>query len=185
MDAKIDLKKNVKEGLKGKTISVIYVNKDDKYSRKRFVYVSKGYDFLENISTIRTFVQKKNNIDWVTLEVLFKLMGYKVFSRLMFSDTPKSFTHTRWRRFKNKGYINLVMDHHDAEQRLYSLNTKGRNIVISFYEYLSGEKKIPEDGSRNPMENTNKRVAYDRKKMELIKKLNKLEVPEHKRYLYE
>ena len=112
MDAKKDLRPSVKKDLKGKKTNVLYINKVDKYSKERFVYVSRGYDFLENISVVRAY------------------------------------------------------------------------IVIEFYEYLSGEKKIPEDKYKNPMAHPDKQIPFDRKKMELIKKLNKLEVPEHKRFLF-
>jgi hypothetical protein len=184
MDAKKYLRPSIKKDLKGKKINVLYVNTNDKYSKERFVYVSRGYDFLENISVVRAYIQKKHDISWFTLEILIKLMGMKIFSRIMFSEIPKNFSASRWNSFKEKGYVNTIMDHELTEKRLYSLNTKGRNIVIEFYEYLSGEKKIPEDKHKNPMAHPDKQIPFDRKKMDLIKKLNKLEVPEHKRYLF-
>lgn len=185
MNAKKDLKPIVKKLLKGKKTNVLYINEKEKYSKERFVYVSKGYDFLENIAAVRVFVQKKYDVNWNTLELLLKLMGYKVFTRLMFSQTPRNFTDSRWNSFKEKGLVNVVADHEDVEKVLYSLNTKGRKIVISFYEYLSGEKKIPEDAKNNPLADSDRQVAYDKRKLELIKQMNKLEVPEHIKFLYE
>lgn len=185
MDAKKDLKPITKELLKGKKVNVLYANEDDKYSKERFVYVSRGYDFLENIAAVRVFVQKKHDIGWNTLELLLKLMGYKIFTRPMFSEAPRNFTDIRWKHFKARGYVSLVSDHEQADKRIFRLSTKGRNIVISFYEYLSGERKIPLDGRYNPLANSKKQVAFDKKKMELIKKMSKLPVPEHKRYLFE
>jgi hypothetical protein len=76
------------------------------------------------------------------------------------------------------------MDHEAYDKRIYCLNTIGRNIVVTFYEYLSGEKKIPEDSKFNPLANKSNLVKFDKKRMEMIKKLNKLEVSEHNKHLF-
>ena len=184
MNAKNELDETIQKSLKGSKISINYLHKEDKYSKVRYYQVYKGYDFLVNINTVRVYVQKKNKIDWFTLELLLKLMALKVFSYDSFKEIPKNFHLNRWNNFLKLGYVNLVMDHNSYQKKIYCLNTIGRNIVISFYEYLSGEKKIPEESSLNPMANKATQLKYDKKKMEMIKKLNKAEVPEHNKYLY-
>jgi hypothetical protein len=184
MNAKNELDTNIKESLKGSKISINYLHKEDKYSKFRYYQVYKGYDFLGDINTVRVYVQKKNKIDWFTLELMLKLMALKVFSFESFKEIPKNFYLNKWNNFLKLGYVNLVMDHNSYQKKIYSLNTIGRNIVISFYEYLSGEKKIPEESRYNPLANKATQVKYDKKKMEMIKKLNKAEVPEHNKYLY-
>jgi len=184
MDAKKDLPKELQDAMKGNSIHVNYLQEEDKYSKAKFSQVYRGYDFLENLFVVRIYIQKKYEINQYTLELLLALMGLKVFSRPMFAKIPKSFSVHQWKSFYKKGYINLVMDHESSEQRLYCLNTKGRNIVIALYEYLSGEKKIPESSKYNPMANKATQVPYDVKKLELIKRLNQMEVPEHKKFLY-
>ncbi len=185
MTAKETLPQKAQETLKGTNIKPVLQNDTDKYSKKRFAYVYQGYDMLQNIYTIRTYIQKRYGIDQMLLEILLNLMGLKIFTRADFSNLPKSFTYARWKTFKDSEYVNLLMNHYDTEKRIYTLSAKGKNIVIKFYEYLSGEKKIPTNGQKNPMANKNKQRVYDKKKLQLIKKLNKLEVPEHKRFLFE
>ena len=156
----------------------------EKYSKMQYIQIYKGYDMLENIFVVRTYIQKYYNIDFPTLELLLKLMGMKVFSRIDFSELPRSFSHARFKALQESGFINLLSNHRDEAQRLYTLNTKGKNIVMNFYKYLSGEEKIPEFYRQNPMANKRKQVAFDKKKMNLIEKLKDLEVPEHRKTLF-
>tara|TARA_B100000809_G_scaffold209592_1_gene212628 strand:+ start:2238 stop:2795 length:558 start_codon:yes stop_codon:yes gene_type:complete len=184
MNAKKDLDKGIQKSLKGESIRVNYLQEEDKYSKDRYHQVYKGYDFLGDISTVRAFIQKKHDIDWNTLELLLKLMALKVFSFDSFKDVPKRFHLNRWSEFLTWGYVNLIMDHEAYDKRIYCLNTIGRNIVVTFYEYLSGEKKIPEDSKFNPLASKSNLVKFDKKRMEMIKKLNKLETPEHNKHLF-
>lgn len=181
-NAKDYLTDDVRKEMKGFRLN--FHEEDTKYSKLQFAKIYKGYDFLENIFTIRTYVQKKYNIDWPTLELLLKLMGMKIFTRAEYSKVPKDFSFSRFNTFLEMGYINIISNHTDVEQRLFILNTKAKNIVVNFYKYLSGEKRIPEDGANNPLANKNKQVAFDKKKMALIKKMNKLPIPDHKKKLF-
>lgn len=107
----------------------------------------------------------------------------RVFTRLEYSKLPKPFNYKRLQNMIDTGLLNQIMDHTDVEKRLYCLNTKGRNIVVSFYGYLSGELKIPEDSKFNTMAKKSA-CPYDKKKMELIKQINKLPVKDHYKTLY-
>ena len=185
MNAKKSLDKSVQKALKGKSIGINYADNSSKYSKVKFFKVYKGYDFLGNISVVRSYVQKKNDITWGTLEILLKLMEYKFFSLSMFLHIPRNFSNARWETFLKKGFVNLVMNHNESKEKIYCLNTRGRNIVISFYEYLSGEKKIPEDSVHNPMANEETQVPFDKKKLDMIKRLNKLKPAKHIKYLFE
>lgn len=176
------LSKASKDALVGSR--VYHQEEKEKYSKKQFVQIYKGYDFLENLYVVRTYIKKHYDVDSRMLEILLKLMGMKVFTRAEYSALPKQFTFNKFSSIKDSGYINLLADHKDVEQRLFCLNTKGKNIVINFYQYLSGEKKIPEDGELNPMANKNKQVPFDKKKMALIKKMNRTPIPEHKKKLF-
>ncbi|MDO6737082.1 hypothetical protein [Wenyingzhuangia sp. 2_MG-2023] len=176
--------KRVKKVISDKNAQLVCVNEIPKYSKKQFKEVYKGYDFLENLFTIRTYIQKKHNVPYEFLELMLRLMGLNLFTMVDFFDTPRTFTYKKWNSIKESGYINLVMDDKDVMKRVYCLNKKGQNIVIDFYECLSGEKRIPESPEENPFEDDSKKVDFDRKKMELIKKLNKLPVPDHKKHLF-
>jgi len=174
----------IKQLMKGKKINLIYDDDTDKYSKVRFQKVYRGYDMLEDLYTVRTYINKRYKLDRHILEILLKLSGMKLFTRAMYSDISKSFTWSRWDSILDSGYINLVMNHYDVEQRIFTLSTTGRNIVAKFYKYLVGEEKIPLESNKNPMVNKNTKIAFDKKKVDVIKKLQDKEVPEHKRYLF-
>lgn len=180
--ARDHLSKRARKATKG--MAVTFQEEKEKYSKDQFVQIYKGYDFLENILTVRTYIQKRYDIDLAKLELLLKLMGMRVFTRAEFSEVPKEYGLKTFYTFMEMGYINLLSDNHDVEKRLFCLNTRGKNIVINFYKYLSGEKKIPESGTKNPMANRNKQVPFDLKKMELIKKMNQLPIKEHNKFLF-
>lgn len=183
------LSKRAKKTIEGTNIiPILPVNEEghlEKYSKTKFLQVYKGYDMLENLFTVRTFIQKQYKIDSYQFEILLKLMGMRVFSRQQYRDIPKPYNYGKFNNIERTGTINLLQDHYDVEKRLYCLNSKGRNIIINFYKYLSGEKRIPEDGVKNVMAKKSTQLAYDKKKMALIKRMNELPVPDHKKYLFD
>jgi len=179
------LNKKTRKALKGSSIVVNVHNEKEKlkYSKVQYAAIYKGYDMLEDLFTVRTYIQKKYNIDFYLFEILLKLMGLKVFTLKQFSSMPKPFNYGRLQNLLDTGLVNLVMDNKDHDKKLYCLNTKGRNIMVRFYEYLSGEKKIPEESRFNPM--AKELTPYDKKKMDIIRKMNSMPVPEHKKTLFE
>jgi hypothetical protein len=84
----------------------------------------------------------------------------------------------------DSGFIVLVADHYNVEERLYSLSTRGKNICIKFYKHLSGEEKIPMTSNYNPLIHKAKDQKYTAKKLELIKKLNETDRRPHNKKLY-
>lgn len=180
--ARTYLSKESKKQAKG--VTVIFQEEQEKYSKNQFVQIYKGYDFLENIFVVRTYIQKHYKIEWSKLELLIKLMGMRVFTRREFSAVPRELGFNRFKTFLNEGNIVLLSDHYDVEKRLYTLSARSKNIVTNFYQYLSGEKKIPEDSRNNPMFNSKKQVAFDKKKAALIKKMNQLPPKEHFKTLF-
>ncbi|WNH10061.1 hypothetical protein RHP51_05010 [Thalassobellus suaedae] len=134
-----------------------------KYSKIQFAQIYKGYDLLENLFTVRTYIQKHYDIDWKTLEFFIKLMGMRLFTRKDYSEIPRDFEFKKFRTFLDRGYIVVVSDDVDVEKRLFTLSAKCKNIVTNFYAYLSGEKKIPEDSVNNPLFNSKKMLPFDKK----------------------
>lgn len=181
------LSKEANLALKGSGIVVKFPTNDEgdklKYSKNQFIDVYKGYDMLEDLFTVRTYIQKKYEIDHYLFEILLKLMGMKIFTRLQYSKLPKPFNYKRLQNLLDTGLVNLIQDHYDNEKRLYCLNTKGRNIVITFYKHLVGELPIPENSRYNTMAKKDS-SPYDKKKIAVIKKLNRTEIPEHKKRLF-
>jgi hypothetical protein len=170
---------------KVKGMNVTFIEDKKKYSKTQFIKIYKGYDMLENFFTVRSYIQKRYKIDIHMLEILLKLMGMRVFTRAEFSNIPKEFTYNRFNSIQDSGFINLISDHTDVEKRVWTLNGKGKIIVTNFYKYLSGEKRIPVDGTRNPMAHGKKSIAFDKKKLDLIKKMNALDPKAHIKKLYE
>lgn len=183
--AKKALDKGIQQAMKGKNIKVMYAESEKKYSKTQYLEIYKAYDFLENLLVVRPYILRRYNLDTRLFELMLKLMGLKVFTQNDYNALPKQFTYARFNSFLESGYVNLVSDHWDSARRIYSLNTKGRNIVINFYKYLSGEKRIPMDARRNPMADKNEQIPFDKKKLALIKKLNELPIKDHMKKLYE
>lgn len=176
-----------RKALKGSSVILKVINEDEpiKYSKAQYASIYKGYDMLENLFTVRTYIQKKYNIDSYLFEILLKLMGMKVWTLKDFTSMPKPFNYGKLQNLLDTGLVNLVMDDpNKAENRIYCLNMKGRNIIVSFYEYLSGEKRIPEESKFNPMANKEKQTPYDKKKMDIIRQMNNLPLSEHKKTLF-
>ncbi len=160
-----------------------FQHNSDVYTKAKFLQVFRGYDMCEDWFVVRTYIQKRYDIDHFLFEILLKLMGLGIFTSQDYQIQSKNFTYNRLYSLIDLGYVVMVMDSHSADDRIYKLSIKGRNIVINFYEYLVGEKKIPVDSKFNPMVKSDK--TYDKKKMNLIEIMNSLPTAEHKRFLWE
>lgn len=174
--------KDASKKLKGCSINLH--EEDEKYSVKQYVQIYKGYDMLQNLHVTRTYIQKRYKIDWILLELLLQLMGLRIFTVTDYTSLPKDFSLSRFRTIREKGWVQIIQDNHSAAHHVYGLSTKGKNICIKFYKILSGEIPIPESGSVNPMAKKSTQNAYDKKKMLLIEKLNKLPTKEHFKTLF-
>lgn len=160
---------------------------DDKttYSKQQYVQIYKGYDAWENVLLVRAYIQKHYDIDWSCLELLLKLMGMRVFTIKDYHELPRSFTYARFATVRERGYVQLVQDSNFAERQIYTLSTKYKNACVNFYKMLAGEKPIPEEVHNNIMARKIGQRTIDKKRMELIKKLNQLPTKEHFKKLYE
>lgn len=170
-----------KKKLKG--IEIKLREDKEKYSQKQYLQIYKGYDFLENIMVVRNYIQKYYDIDWQCLELLLKLMGMRVFTVKDYTDLPKDYSYSRFNNMRDRGFIALLQENNSVEKSLFCLSVKGQNICTNFYAMLSGEKKIPEDSRHNLMAKRDA-TAFDKKKMNLIEKLNQLPVKEHFKTLF-
>lgn len=179
--ARQSLTDSAKEAAKG--IKVSYFEEEERYTKKQFVQIYKGYDFLENFLIVRQYIQKRYDVSLRELEFMLKLMAMRLFTYEDYHNIPRAFSFNYFRTAIDKGFVVLVADHNKTQKRLYTLSTRGKNICIKFYKYLSGEEKIPETGQYNPMAVKGDQQEFDRKRMMLIKKLNKLPMKSHFRKL--
>ncbi|MGV6830294.1 MAG: hypothetical protein ACWA5P_01870 [bacterium] len=124
------------------------------FKKKNAATFLNGYDLLENQYIVRSNIQKRHGIPLAFLELLLKLAGMKVFTSTDFYNEVPSKIRTK------KSLIYLVQEGwccavrnptkpRHTNQLVYCLDTKGKNIVRSYYEMLSGEKPIPETWSVN------------------------------------
>lgn len=171
-----------KKNLKG--VSIVATDEKDKYSTQRYIHIYKGYDILQNLLVTRTYIQKRYNIDWQGLELLLMLMGMRLFTISDYTSLPKDFRYSRFNNVRDRGWVQLVQNHTNPDKRVFGLSSQAKNIVVMFYKCLVGEVKIPERAKDNPMARTKDQKTFDKKKMNLIKKLNKLPVKEHIKRLY-
>lgn len=172
---------DAKKNLNGITIKT--KEDSDKYSKRRYVQVYKGYDFLGNFLVVRNYIQKHYGIDLQLLELLLKLMEMRVFTVKDYTSLPKDFSYSRFNTAREKGFIQVLQNNQSVANETFCLSTRAQNIVTNFYQMLSGEKEVPTD-RRNPMAKKKGQKAFDKKKMALIDKLNATPTPEHIKRLY-
>lgn len=159
-------------------------NSRHKYTRGKFVKVYHGYDCLENLLVVRTYMKKKYGVDLELLEILLYLVPKNLFTIEQYIEMPKQFTYSRIKLLIKQGHISLISKGKTYNQNIYRISTSSRHIVEKFYKYLSGEEPIPESARVNPMA---KQAAckFDKLKMDLIKKINALPTSETKKGLYQ
>jgi len=189
-------KKSVKEmvsadtykTLKENNVKLVYdynsESKKNKYSKQFNLKLFEGYDLLENFIVARPYIQKKYKIDLGLFEILLYLHGKKFFTQKDYSEMPKQFKYRSIKNLIKTGYVGIVQNGENLGKHVYRLNTNASIIIKEFYEVLSGEKKFLED-SGNPLARKKTRTAFDKKKMDLILKINQIPAPEKKKPLYQ
>lgn len=158
--------------------------KKEKYTKKKYLSLYKGYDFLQYLGVVRFYIQGKNKISNNMLEMLLYLYPINYFTQQDFMDIPKQFEVTRLKVLVDKELAKVAfVDEKDKSKKIYALSTKARNIVTDFYELLSGEKEFNMQYAANPFIGT-KATAIDKKRNNLLKKFIDSPVPNHKKDLY-
>lgn len=157
--------------------------KKNKYSKHLHLKLFEGYDLLENLIVARPYIQRKYKIDLGLFEILLFLHGKKFFNQKDYAEMPKQFKYRSIKNLLNTGYVGVVQNGENLAKHVYRLNTPGTIIIKDFYEVLSGEKKFLEDYN-NPLARKKTRTPFDKKKMDLILKINQAPAPEKKKALY-
>ncbi len=159
-------------------------SKQGKYSKLMHLEFFLGYDLLENMIVARPYIQKRYKIDRQLLELLLYLSPKQYFTQQDYGEMPKQFKYGSIKNLLSTGFVNIVHNGEHMGKHLYRVNRKGSEIVRHFYEILSGEKKIPERSFSNPLAKKSTRNAFDKKRMDLIEKINQLPAPDSKKPLY-
>jgi hypothetical protein len=121
---------------------------------------------LENLIVVRQYIRR--DID-ITFEILPSLVRNNTYPR-RFCSNGKRFNYGRIGNLVDTGHVRLMTI--EGKRNLYCLSATGKGIA-EFYECLVGETKIPEYKELNPMAKP-KATAFDKKRMEMIKKLIRL-----------
>jgi hypothetical protein len=158
-------------------------SKKGKYSKLLHLEFFEGYDLLENLLVARPYIQKRYNIDLGLLELLIFLGPKQFFTQKDYADMPKQYKYRSIKNLMETGFISIVQNGENLGKHIYKVNRQGSEIIRHFYEILSGEKKIPEN-TLNPLNKKRTATPFDKKKMDLIKKLNQIPAPDSKKPLY-
>lgn len=165
-----------REELLKENIRVENDTSDKKYNR-RIIKVAENYNFLEYYLIIRMFMQQKHDIDNRLLEILFFLYPKKLFTWKDFKEYPLTFTYRRIDTLLEKGMVEVFRPDTAKSRQIYRLTQKAQTIVRNFYEYLSGEKKLPTNRQNNPLLATQPKTSRERLIQEMIYKMNQAEKP--------
>lgn len=141
----------------------------------------RGYDFLENIIVVRSYIQKKHGIDICLLELLLYLAPKQYFTHADYRVIPKQYKYCYMKNVIATGYVELVGKGEGIGKKIFMVNRKGQEIIRNYYELLAGEKFISEERFRNPLAKTRTRTPFDKKRMDLIATINQLPVSESKK----
>ncbi|MEN9655097.1 MAG: Cellulophaga phage phi46:3 [Bacteroidota bacterium] len=152
--------------------------------RYRQVVENANYDILEHFHIVRHYFYKVKKIDLQLLEILLALYPKQYFTQSDYKFINKQYTYNRIKKLMDLGYIVLFSKDPNKMHGVYCLSIKAKHIVQDFYMCLSGEKKMSEDYTINPIFSKNQ-STMDRKKAYIIKTLNKLTVPDSKKALFE
>jgi len=155
-----------------------------KYSKQQLLLCFEGYDILENMIVVRTYIQKKYKMNIHLLELLLYLFPKKYFSYYDYFEMPKSFTYNSIRKMIEDGYVSEVSKGKTKRDSYFTLTTHARGIVVTFYKLLSGEMEMPRDYRMNPLALKTKSTAFDRMKFDIVKKLSAKEPSEAKKALF-
>lgn len=158
-------------------------SKKGKYSKNLHLEFFTGYDMLENMLIARPYIQKRYNIDLGLLELLLFLGPKQFFTQKDYADMPKQYKYRSIKNLMKTGFVGIVQNGENLGKHIYKVNRQGSEIIRHFYEILSGEKKIPERPDYNPLARKNAN-PFDKKKLDLIKRINQLPAPEKKKPLY-
>lgn len=154
-----------------------------KYSKQRLLRITDGYDMLQNFFVVKYYMCRKYKCNFKLFEILFYLGSEEnqYFTGHDFYAMPKWFSYNRVDILIELGMVVMVSKHKTKKGSLYSLSPKAKGMVALFYEYLSGEKKIPE--FNNPFKI--KSAGIDSLRFELIKKMNAAGPSEKNKKLFE
>jgi DNA-binding MarR family transcriptional regulator len=119
-------------------------------------------NYLKYWRVIRYYIKAKHGITTPELEMMLFLHSEKYFSQDKFAefDSLISWDKNRFKRLVRDGWIQSFRVKTGNRRAVYELSRKGKLMVNSVYNYLSG-KEIPTSVKTNPL--FEKDVSYNDK----------------------
>ncbi len=156
--------------------------KKSNYCLQKYLLFSGGHDILQNIIVVRPYITKRYKIEFRFLELLLYLYPMQYFTQSDYTKVPKPYTYRSINDMLRLEMITIIVQGNNKGEHLYTLSRQAKAIVVHFYECLSGEKRIPENAI-NPF--TKKTATkFDKKRLEFLKTINQLEIPDSKKRLF-
>lgn len=155
-----------------------------RYTKTRILYYSDSYDFLQYQIIVRPYVCKRFKIDFRMLELLLYIYPLNYFTTIDYKVAVKPYSLHSIKTMVKLGFVKVMVEGKNAAEHVYTLSHQAKNIVSLYYKYMSGERKMLDNDQRNPLTKTRDITIHDKKRMEMIRALNLLEVPETKKRLY-
>lgn len=152
------------------------------YSKQKFLLAMDGHDILQNLIVVRPYMIARYKIEFRLLELLLYLFPMQYFTQDDYRIVPKPFTYRSVKDLLRLEMIVIAVNGENRGKHLYALSRKAKEMVIHFYQVLSGEKRIPEN-HQNPFAKQSAN-NHDKKRLELIKHLNQQEIPLTKKKLF-
>ena len=169
-------KRMLKEDFDGMSPIKVKVSKDaPKNVPHKRKYKRVEYNFLKNIGIVNKYIKAKNpELKRGRLELILYLHSEGAFPFRVFNEYFRCigiYQDLQMREMINQGWIVKYSNKMGAQPALYTITGKAKTLVRHFYEFLLGDKEIPEDPTINPLAKKS-RSTNDRFYMELIKKMN-------------
>jgi hypothetical protein len=111
--------------------------------------------YLKYLRITRYYIGKKYDINFTTMEVLFYLAEFDLFTRKEYLDYIQIFSwqKTRFKRLLDDGWIQIykIKQRNKGDRRMYTVSIKTRSMINHMVSVLNGEEDIPEMAASNPL----------------------------------
>lgn len=155
-----------------------YPKNGDKYGRSNRSYrlhMIPGYDLMQYNIVVRPYIIRKYGIeDSDTLDVLLYLFPIQYFTGKDFAVMRPFIPGLSFKSLKANGYVELVVSASERVKSVYRLTDRSVDIVMEYYQYLSGEKVFDPIAQGNPFDYEGTSEA-NAKRQQIIEHCTKLQ----------
>ena len=133
--------------IKTDTFPMAYSRKNPKHSLK----FRTGYDLMRYSIVVRPFIVKLYKLESdLLLDILVYLFPIQYFTNKDYKLLPLYNTKFNLKQMVFKGYVDCAVEQSNFGSKVYCLSEKSIKVVVDYYKYMSGEKRIGKASSVNP-----------------------------------